>query len=69
VDQQSAETDIEKRKQLVWQIERILVDEGACPIIFYPRNGTCHQAHVKGLITMVNSIYNGYRFEDVWLDK
>jgi hypothetical protein len=24
---------------------------------------------VKGLTTMVNSIYNGWRFEDVWLDK
>jgi hypothetical protein len=24
---------------------------------------------VKGLVTMVNSIYNGYRMEDVWLDK
>jgi hypothetical protein len=24
---------------------------------------------VKGLVTMVNSIYNGYRVEDVWLDK
>jgi hypothetical protein len=24
---------------------------------------------VKGLTMMVNSIYNGWRFEDVWLDK
>ena len=39
------------------------------PIIFYPRGGTCIQSHVKGLVTMVNSIYNGYRMEDVWLDK
>jgi len=23
----------------------------------------------KGLVTMVNSIYNDYRMEDVWLDK
>jgi len=39
------------------------------PIIFYPRGGTCTQPYVKGLVTMVNSIYNGYRMEDVWLDK
>jgi hypothetical protein len=24
---------------------------------------------VKGLTTLVNSIYNGARYEDVWLDK
>ena len=30
---------------------------------------TCSQPYVKGLVTMVNSIYNGYRMEDVWLDK
>ena len=30
---------------------------------------TCTQPYVKGLVTMVNSIYNGYRMEDVWLDK
>jgi hypothetical protein len=27
------------------------------------------QPYVRGLTTMVNSIYNGYRMEDVWLDK
>jgi peptide/nickel transport system substrate-binding protein len=69
IDQQSAESDVEKRKQIVWKIERILAEEGARPIIFYPRGGTCSQAYVKGLVTMVNSIYNGYRMEDVWLDK
>ena len=69
VDQQSAEADIDKRKQIVWKIERILAEEGARPIIFYPRGGTCAQPYVKGLVTMVNSIYNGYRMEDVWLDK
>jgi len=30
---------------------------------------TCRQPQVKGLISMVNSIYNGSRFEDVWLDR
>jgi peptide/nickel transport system substrate-binding protein len=69
IDQQSAEPDREKRKQLVWEIERRLAEDGARPIIFYPRGGTCTQPYVKGLVTMVNSIYNGYRMEDVWLDK
>jgi peptide/nickel transport system substrate-binding protein len=69
IDQQSAEADPAKRKKLVWDIERQLAEDGARPIIFYPRGGTCTQPYVKGLTTMVNSIYNGYRMEDVWLDK
>ena len=69
IDRQSAEADVNKRKQLVWQIERRLAEDGARPIIYYPRGGTCTQPYVKGLVTMVNSIYNGYRMEDVWLDR
>jgi peptide/nickel transport system substrate-binding protein len=69
VDQQSRETNFDKRKTLVWAIERKLVEDGARPVIFYPRGGTCRKPEVKGLIIMVNSIYNGWRMEDVWLDR
>jgi peptide/nickel transport system substrate-binding protein len=69
VDQQSAESDREKRKQLVWEIEKRLAEDGARPVIFYPRQATCRHAQVKGMTMMVNSIYNGYRYEDLWLDR
>jgi peptide/nickel transport system substrate-binding protein len=69
VDQQSAEADKEKRKQLVWEIERRLAEDGARPVIFYPRQATCHHPQVKGMTMMVNSIYNGFRYEDLWLDN
>jgi peptide/nickel transport system substrate-binding protein len=69
VDQQSAESDKEKRKQLVWEIEKRLAEDGARPVIFYPRQATCRHPQVKGMTMMVNSIYNGYRFEDLWLDR
>jgi len=69
VDRQSMETDQDKRKQLVWEIERTLVEDVARPVIFYPRGATCRLPEVKGLTIMVNSIYNGWRFEDVWLDR
>jgi peptide/nickel transport system substrate-binding protein len=36
IDRQSIEADTEKRKQLVWEIERRLAADGARPIIFYP---------------------------------
>jgi hypothetical protein len=42
---------------------------GARPIIFYDRRVTCWQPHVKGWTVMVNGIFNGWRMEDVWLDK
>jgi peptide/nickel transport system substrate-binding protein len=68
-DQQSAETDVAKRKKLVWEIDKQLQEDVARPIIFHGRGGTCWQPYVKGVTVMVNSSYNGYRYEDVWLDK
>jgi peptide/nickel transport system substrate-binding protein len=69
VDQQSMETDPEKRKQIVWQLERKLADAALRPVLFFPAGATCWQPYVKGLTIMTNSIYNGWRMEDVWLDK
>ena len=69
VDQQSMESDHGKRKKLVWEIERKLVEDVARPIIFYSRFATCWQPYVKGLTVMVNSVFNGWRMEDIWLDK
>jgi peptide/nickel transport system substrate-binding protein len=69
IEQQSSEANQEKRKQLVWEIERQLAADGARPIIFYDRRATCWQPRVKGLTLMVNSLFNGWRLEDVWLDN
>jgi len=69
VEEQSSQTDPGRRRSLVWEIEKKLVEDDARPIIFYGRIGTCWQPEVKGVVNMVNSIYNGSRFEDVWLDN
>ena len=69
IEQQSIEADEARRKQLIWAIERKLAEDGARPIIFYSRGATCWRPHVKGLTLMVNSIFNGNRREDIWLDK
>jgi len=69
VDRQSMEADPEKRKQLVWEIERRLAEDIARPVIFYPVSGACWQPHFKGHTMMVNGNYNGWRLEDAWLDK
>jgi peptide/nickel transport system substrate-binding protein len=68
-EQQSMETDQEKRKQLVWEIDRRLQEDQARPIVYHLRFATCWQPRVKGLRMMVNSVFNGWRFEDVWLDE
>jgi peptide/nickel transport system substrate-binding protein len=69
IDRQSAESDTEKRRKLVWEIERKLAEDGARPVIYYARTAYCSYPYVKNLTIMVNSNYNGWRFEDVWLDR
>jgi len=55
VDQQSAEADKEKRKRIVWEIERRLAEDDAWPVIFYPRKATCRHAQVKGMTMMITA--------------
>jgi peptide/nickel transport system substrate-binding protein len=66
---QSETGDRDKRRQLVWDIDKQLQEDGARPIIYHTHGATCMQPQVKGLTIMVNSQYNGWRMEDVWLDR
>ena len=66
---QSREANFEKRRRLVWEIDRKLQEDVARPIISHGTAAGCWQPHVKGVTIHVNSIYNGWRFEDLWLDK
>lgn len=67
--EQSKLSDKAKRKEIVWQIEKLLVDDGARPIIDHNIAGTCWHPYVKGFVVHDNAIYNNTRFEDLWLDK
>ena len=67
--QQSEEADQEKRRKIVWDIDKILTEDGARPIVYRYNLATCHYPRVHGITTMVNSIFNGWRFEDAWLDQ
>ena len=53
----------------MWEIERKLAEDDARPALFYTRAATCWRPQMKGLTLMVNSVYNGSRFEDLWLDN
>jgi peptide/nickel transport system substrate-binding protein len=66
---QSRELDKEKRKKIVWDIERLLVDDAARPIITHGVAANCWQPYVRNYTPHDNSQYNSLRFEEVWLDK
>ena len=68
-DQQSSETDLAKRKQLVWEIDKKIQEDVARPILYHARTGTCWKPYVRNMTIMNNNAYNGYRYEDLWLDK
>jgi peptide/nickel transport system substrate-binding protein len=66
---QSREIDTDKRRRLVWEVDRKLALDVARPIIYHNNAATCWHPHVKGVVLHENSIYNNWRLEDVWLDK
>jgi peptide/nickel transport system substrate-binding protein len=66
---QSMETDQAKRRAMVWDIERKLAADVARPIIYHNVAAGCWHPYVKNVTIMVNSVYNGWRWEDVWMDK
>ena len=68
-EEQSRETDRRKRQELVWAIDRKLQEDVARPIISHGRIAGCWQPQVKNVTLHTNSIYNNWRFEDVWLDR
>jgi peptide/nickel transport system substrate-binding protein len=66
---QSRELDQKKRLKMVWDIDRRLQEDVARPIIAHGLAAGCWQPQVKNLTIQTNSIYNGWRFEDVWLER
>jgi peptide/nickel transport system substrate-binding protein len=54
---------------MVWEIDKKLQEDVARPIIMHLIGATCWMPQVKGITPMINSIYNGWRLEDAWLDR
>jgi peptide/nickel transport system substrate-binding protein len=67
--QQSQIADMAARKKLVWEIDKKLLEDYARPVVMWNRAAICMQPYVKGYVANVNSVYNGFRFEDIWLDR
>lgn len=66
---QSMMTDQTARKKLVLEIDKKLQEDAARPILYHNQGYTCTQSHVNGFVASVNSFYNSWRMEDVWMDK
>ena len=47
--------DREKRRRIVWKIDKRLQEDGARPIIYHTCAATCTQPRLKGLTVTVNS--------------
>ena len=69
IERQSQETDLAKRRTLIWEVETKLAEDVARPIIMQGVAGLCWQPYVKGFVLHHNGIYNNWRFDDVWLEK
>ena len=69
IHRQSEETDHATRRKLVWEVERKLAEDVARPIIYQGITGLCRHPHVKNFVLHHNSLYNNWRFDDLWLDK
>ena len=69
IEQQSMQSDSKKRHELVWEIDRRLQEDIARPILYYMRKATCWAPEVRGLNLQVNSIYNGWRMDEIWLNR
>jgi peptide/nickel transport system substrate-binding protein len=68
-EQQSMERDQDKRKKLVWEVDRRLQEDAARPLIYNYRLAICRYPRVHGITVMVNSLFNDWRFEDARLDQ
>ena len=67
--EQSRMKDADARRKLVWDIDRRLQEDVARPVIYHAEAGTCWWPRVHGIHIANNTIYNHWRFEDVWLDQ
>jgi peptide/nickel transport system substrate-binding protein len=69
LDQPSQEANSDKRKAIVWQIERILGEDVARPIIYHNRVSTCRPRASHGRRAPREAFSNNWRFEHIGLDK
>ncbi len=67
VDEQSATLDPERRRGLVREIDMLLQQDIARPMLYHGAGATCWYPHVRGVTVGVNSIYNHWRMEGAWL--
>jgi peptide/nickel transport system substrate-binding protein len=63
LEAQSVERDVAKRREIVWEIKRILNEDVARPVILHGRSAQCRQPYVKGHVRAANSIYSNWRLE------
>ncbi|MBI4081525.1 MAG: ABC transporter substrate-binding protein [Candidatus Lambdaproteobacteria bacterium] len=67
-DRQSQETDFDRRHSLVNRIDIALQQDVARPYLAYRKYYYAYHPHVKNWVPH-QSIYNGWRMSEIWLDQ
>ena len=68
-EKQSMEADVATRRKIAWEIDKKLQEDVARPILYHGPGAACWQQHVKNVTIHSNSIYNNWRFDEVWMEK
>jgi peptide/nickel transport system substrate-binding protein len=68
IDQQSQELNVQKRRQVVGDIQRKLEADVARPILTWRNEYFVQWPYVKNLVPH-HSLYNYGRMQEVWLDR
>ena len=66
---QSRETDLEKRKKIVWEIDRQLLADGASRSIMWNARRAAGSPTSRASGRWSTASTTASRFEDIWLDK
>lgn len=69
IEAQSATLDPVRRKEMVQEIDRLLQEDVARPVLMHNPLCFAEQAYVRGFVSAENGLYSHWRMEDVWLDK
>jgi peptide/nickel transport system substrate-binding protein len=67
--QQKFETDPVKRKELVWEMDKLVTNDAGFLVIIWPNTEHLRQSFVKGWTPSPSSRNSNARMEFVWLDQ
>ncbi len=70
IDQASATLDLAKRKEIYYEIQKIIYEDGCHAIPFFTNNLGAVSSKVRGLVPVKTGVLGGFNYADtVWMDS